>query len=244
MKDLPPILDAIKRIVGNGRAHSILAQEATSHRDWLGAWLAADSIPDVVAMPHSVEEIQALVKLAATYNCSIATTPNLTGVGANISDKAKTSILLDLSQMNRVLEYDKQSAYALLEPGVTFSELLSYIDANEGGYWIDCDLNGANSVVGSVCERRLGYTPYGDHILMQCGMEVVLANGEIMRTGMGALPNNNTWQLFKFNYGPYLDGLFSRAHNAIVTKLGLWLMPAPPSFYPFQVALNHRQRTE
>jgi 4-cresol dehydrogenase (hydroxylating) len=34
--------------------------------------------------------------------------------------------------------------------------------------------------------------------MMHCGMEVVLANGELIRTGMGGLPDNNTWQLFPY----------------------------------------------
>ena len=238
MNDKLMIMDELKRIVGNHGAYDIVSPEAKAHRDWIGAWIEPEAMPDAVVMPRTVEEIQALVKLAASQNFSLSSTPNLTGVGANISPQMGTSVLLDLSQMNQVLEFDQQSAFALLEPGVTFSQLLAYINDQGAKFWIDSDHNGANSIVGSVCERNLGFTPYGDHLLMQCGMEVVLANGEVMRTGMGALPNNNTWQLFKFNFGPYLDGLFSRAHNAIVTKLGLWLMPAAPSFFPFQVALT------
>jgi len=34
--------------------------------------------------------------------------------------------------------------------------------------------------------------------MMHSGMEVVLPNGEVIRTGMGAMPNNNTWQLFPY----------------------------------------------
>lgn len=38
---------------------------------------------------------------------------------------------------------------------------------------------------------------------MHCGMEVVLPSGEVLRTGMGALPNSNTWQTFQYgNYVP------------------------------------------
>ena len=74
----------------------------------------------------------------------------------------------------------------------------------------------------------MGYTPYGDHFMMQCGMEVVLANGEVMRTGMGAMPGTNTWQLFKYGFGPYVDGMFSQSNFGVVTKMGIWLMPEPP----------------
>ena len=43
--------------------------------------------------------------------------------------------------------------------------------------------------------------------MMHSGMEVVLPNGEVIRTGMGAMPNNNTWQLFPYgtsSISPYL----------------------------------------
>ena len=62
-----------------------------------------------------------------------------------------------------------------------------------------------------------------------------MADGQVLRTGMGSIPNSNTWQVFKWGYGPYLDGLFTQSNMGIVTKLGLWLMPAPPAFKPFMV---------
>ena len=37
---------------------------------------------------------------------------------------------------------------------------------------------------------------------MHSGMEVVLPNGEVIRTGMGAMPKNNTWQLFPYGTIP------------------------------------------
>lgn len=73
--------------------------------------------------------------------------------------------------------------------------------------------------------------------MMHSGLEVVLANGELLRTGMGALPapksetanatklheepGNKCWQLFPYGFGPYNDGLFSQSNLGIVTKLGL-----------------------
>lgn len=78
-----------------------------------------------------------------------------------------------------------------------------------------------------------------DHWMMHCGMEVVLPTGELMRTGMGALPQskkegepsvrldeepgNKCWQLFPYGFGPYNDGLFSQSNLGIVTKMGIWV---------------------
>ncbi len=74
------------------------------------------------------------------------------------------------------------------------------------------------------------YTPYGDHFANHCGLEIVLPNGELLRTGMGALPgkdgtDNPTWQSFQPAYGPYTDGIFSQSNFGIVVRMGMWLMP-------------------
>jgi len=58
----------------------------------------------------------------------------------------------------------------------------------------------------------------------------VLANGEVMRTGMGALPDSKTWQQYKFGYGPVIDGMFSQSNFGVVTKMGFWLMPEPDAY--------------
>lgn len=62
-------------------------------------------------------------------------------------------------------------------------------------------------------------------------MELVLPTGELLRTGMGAMPgkdgaDNPTWQSFQAAYGPYVDGIFSQSNYGIITKMGFWLMPA------------------
>ena len=64
-----------------------------------------------------------------------------------------------------------------------------------------------------------------DHWNAVCGLEVVLANGEVLRTGMGAMPNSEVWHQYKYGFGPLVDGLFSQSNFGIVTRMGLWLMP-------------------
>lgn len=74
--------------------------------------------------------------------------------------------------------------------------------------------------------------------MMHCGMEVVLPNGELIRTGMGAMPDpsqgglekrpdeqpaNKSWQLFNYGFGPYNDGIFTQSSLGIVVKLGIWV---------------------
>jgi 4-cresol dehydrogenase (hydroxylating) len=46
-----------------------------------------------------------------------------------------------------------------------------------------------------------------DHFGASCGVEVVLPNGELMRTGMGALPGSQCWNEYKHGFGPDPSGL-------------------------------------
>ena len=237
MIDSDLIIQQIRQIVGGQHAISFLDERASSQRHCLGDIPVGDESPMAIVMPDSVKQVQAVLQMAATLGFAVTIIPNASGNGAGTRIRAKQSIVLDLSRMNKILEVDVDSGYALVEPGVSFDQLREYLAESDARHWVDTDLNGANSVSGSIAERAFGYTPYGDHLLMQCGMEVVTANGEVLRTGMGALPGSDTWQLFKYNYGPYLDGLFSRSDLAVVTKMGLWLMPAPPAYHPFMVSL-------
>src|SRR5439155_21368277 len=90
-------------------------------------------------------------------------------------------------------------------------------------------------------DHGFGYTPYGDHVAAQCGLEVVLANGDVLRTGMGALKDSRTWQAHRRSFGPNADGLFMQSNFGIVTKMGVWLFPEPERFVSCQATLEHER---
>ena len=181
--------------------------------------------------PTTVEEVQAIVRIANRYSIplyTISTGRNLAYGGS--APVYSGSVVLDLKRMNRILEVDEDLAYALVEPGVSYFDLYRYIRERGLKLWIDCADPGWGSLVGNALERGGGRTtlPYRDHFGAHCGMEVVLANGDVVRTGMGALPNAGAnWQAFPYGAGPLADGLFAQSNYGIVTKMGFWLMPEP-----------------
>lgn len=182
--------------------------------------------PRAAVLPASVEEVRDILRIANRHRARIWTVSRGKNLGfGGAASSADGCIVLDLSRMNRIIEVNEEAGYALLEPGVSFAELYDYLRSHHQLWLSTPDLEWG-SVVGNALDRGLGYTPYGDHSAMICGIEAVLANGDIVRTGMGAM-TDITWQLYQPGFGPALDGLFQQSNMGVVTKLGIWLMPVP-----------------
>jgi len=190
--------------------------------------------------PASAEQVQGVVRIAAEYGIPlwpVSRGKNFAYGGA--APVLSGSVVVDLNRMNRIIEVNEQFGYALVEPGVSYFDLYNYIQERGLKLWLDVPDPGWGSVMGNALDHGVGYTPYGDHFAMQCGLEVVLGDGELVRTGMGAMPGNNTWQLFKYGFGPYVDGIFSQSNFGIVTKMGIWLMPDPGGYQAYMISFEN-----
>ncbi|THF60358.1 FAD-binding oxidoreductase [Pseudothauera rhizosphaerae] len=192
-------------------------------------------VPSGAVAPASTEEVQRIVQVANRYKLPLWVVSTGKNLGYGAATPATTGqMVLDLKRMNRILEVDTEMCTALVEPGVTYQQLADYIAEHKLPLWLDVPAPGPIcGPVGNALDRGGGYTPYGDHFMTQCGMEVVLPDGQVLRTGQGSVKNTDAWQSYKWGYGPYVDGLFSQSNLGIVTKMGLWLMPAPPVYKPF-----------
>jgi len=189
-----------------------------------------DSLPSAAVAPDALEQVQEIVRTANRFSIplyTISTGRNLAYGGS--APVLSGSVVLDLKRMNRILEVSEKNAFALVEPGVSYFDLYRYIREKGLKLWIDCPEPGWGSPIGNALDRGAGSTPlpYRDHFSAHCGIEVVLANGEVVRTGMGALPTARTWQQFKYGTGPFMDGIFSQSNFGVVTKMGFWLYPEP-----------------
>ena len=114
-----------------------------------------------------------------------------------------------------------------LEPGVGFLDLYERIQREKLPLMMSVPGNGWGSVLGNALDHGIGYTPYGLHAKNLCGIEAVLGNGDLVRTGLGAMEKNHAWHLFPFGYGPTWDLMFSQSNLGVVTKAGMWIMPEP-----------------
>jgi 4-cresol dehydrogenase (hydroxylating) len=229
-RDLERAVDRFRALLGDGAVRAEPAHLSEFHDPYpLGD--AAEFAPGAVVSPSSVEEVQAVVRVANELRVPLwATSRGKNNGYGGASPRLAGSVVVELTRMNSVLEVDEESAYAVVEPGVRFRDLYAHLREHGHRLWISVPELDWGSVIGNGLERGFGYTPYGEHVTQQCGYEVVLPNGELLRTGMGAMAASKSWHLYRPGYGPSVDALFQQSNLGIVVKSGVWLMPTPETF--------------
>ena len=143
-------------------------------------------------------------------------------------------MLLDLGRMNRIVDFSEELGYVTVEPGVTQAQLQAFLAERGSRLWMDS--TGASpecSLIGNTVERGFGHTPYGDHFAHSCGLEVVLPDGAVIETGLARYPSAHAAPTYRWGVGPFLDGLFSQSNFGVVTRMTIWLMPAPEYFQAY-----------
>lgn len=198
----------------------------------------------VVLRPKCREEVQECLKIANQFE--IAVYPISSGKNWGYGSRVPVQdgcALLDLSLLERILDFDEKLAYVTIEPGVTQRQLYEFLQEHSSGLWMDATGSSPDSsLIGNIMERGFGHTPYGDRFANICGMEVVLPTGECVHTGFGRFSNAKTSSLYRWGLGPYLDGIFSQSNLGIVTKMTLWLMPAPEYFQAFYFSIDRDEQ--
>jgi glycolate oxidase len=140
----------------------------------------------------------------------------------------KGGIVLDLRRMNRILEVNEKSMYAVIEAGVTQGQLKSYLEKHHPHLQHPMpDSPPGTTIAGNVLIYGSGSLSqkYGLHSEMVNGLEVVLPTGEICKIGSCAA--SKYWHT-KASL-PDLTGLFIGwfGVTGIVTKLSIRLYPSP-----------------
>lgn len=223
---LANFFDLARAILGDNRVFAS-DQDRASYADQM-AFDMADHQPSGAVVAENVEQVQRLVKAAAKTGVPlwpISRGKNL-GYGGSAPVQAG-AVVLDLSRMKQIIEINEQLGFCVVEPGVGFYDLYDALRDRGHPLWMSVPGNAWGSVAGNALERGVGPQPYGDHAAQICGIEVVLPDGSVLRTGAGSMANNPAWHTTKNSYGPGWDQIFCQSNFGIVTRIGLWLMPAP-----------------
>jgi 4-cresol dehydrogenase (hydroxylating) len=211
-----------------------VVQDAESLRSAETATFATSQRIPLILRPANRGQVAECLRIANRHGIPLypVSTGKNWGYGSRVP-AADGSALMDLARMNRIVDFSEELAYVTVEPGVTQGQLFEFLKHRRSRLWMDA--TGASpdcSLIGNTMERGFGHTPYGDHFAHVCGMEVVLPSGEVIDTGFGRF-DAPAAPLYRWGLGPTLDGLFSQSNLGVVTRMSIWLMPAPECFEAF-----------
>jgi 4-cresol dehydrogenase (hydroxylating) flavoprotein subunit len=197
-----------------------------------------------IIQPSEIDQLIDAVKIANKFKIPIypVSCGKNYGYGSRVP-VALESVLFDLSRMNRILGLDEQQGVLTVEPGVSFEQAFNFLNKAKSSYVLaGTGAPPSSSLIGNTLERGLGKGPAGNRIDHVCNLEVVLANGEVLHTGIGRYKNAEARHLTQGGAGPSLDGFFSQSNFAIITKISFWLTRRPSHFQTFTYAIKDEKK--
>ena len=179
------------------------------------------SVPDAVISPRNAEEISEILKVCNESGIPIVPRGSGTNLCAGTCP-TEGGIVLLFKHMNKILDIDEENLTVTVQPGVVTLDMINEVESKGFFYPPDPSSMKISTIGGNINEnsgglRGLKYGVTRDYVL---GLEVVLANGDIIRTG---------GKLAKDVAGYDLTRLFvgSEGTLGIVTEAILKLVPMP-----------------
>lgn len=213
----PRLIRSLRRRLGEGAVETSPAAEFCGDK-----WFARE-VPEVVVFPESTEDVAFVLR--AAWRAGVPVTPRGAGYGyVGGCTPVERGIVLSVERMNKILEIHAQDFVAVVQPGVITGHLqeeagkMNLMYPPDPASLKDCSIGG-NIATNAGGPRCLKYGVTRNYVL---GLEVVLADGTILRCG-GRTHKNKT--------GFDLVGLFTGSEGllGIVTEATLRLIPQPPA---------------
>jgi 4-cresol dehydrogenase (hydroxylating) len=236
----PAAIDALVRVVGV--EHVVVDPAALSEAET--ATFATSQEVRAIVRPRDAAQVQACLKVANEEGLALypISRGKNWGLGSRVPVQSGC-VVLDLGRMDRIVDYDPEMAFVTVEPGVTQRQLADFLRAQGGRHLFAC--TGAppdSSIVGNTLERGDGVGPLGDRAAHVCALEIVLATGDIVKSGFARHASAKCSNLHRWGVGPSIDGLFSQSNLGIVTRLTMWLTPTPNVMLSLRLAITDQGR--
>lgn len=192
------------------------AQDATNIK-------AIKNLPDAVVFVKNIDQVQTVVKLANKYKIPII----CRGAGTNVVGACVVEhggIILNFSKMNKIINISPENMTAKVEPGVVLGHFQREVEKFGLFYPPDPSNLAVSTIGGSIAQSSGGaksfkYGTTKDYVI---DLKVVMANGEILRTGANTIKNATGYNLNTLFVG-------SEGTLGIVVEATLKLIPKPES---------------
>ncbi len=145
-------------------------------------------------------------------------------------------IVLDLSMLNRVSEYEESFGTIRITPGVSQGDLSEYLKNKNSKFYLDVTGSGTEtSVLGNTLERGIAYNSLRVDSLQS--LEVLLPNGVVINTGFSGYLNCDVKNLYQHGIGPELKGLFLQSNLGIVLSATIKLKKRQEKVVSFRISI-------
>jgi 4-cresol dehydrogenase (hydroxylating) len=164
------------------------------------------------------------------------------------SSQNNNIVLLDLSKLTQIIDFDEELGLITLEPGVTQQQLSDYLINLGDEYMVPVTGAGPDcSILSNALERGYGITPYTDHFAAVTSIRGYWANGTPYQSAVHELDQSQEQfvdKTFKWGLGPYLDGLFTQSNLGIVSQMSIRLAKKKPAFTSFFIQIDDDELLE
>ncbi|MBW1681765.1 MAG: FAD-binding protein [Deltaproteobacteria bacterium] len=213
-RDLTALLDSGKVLTDPEDCHAYACD---------AVYYFARRAPEAVVLPETPQEISGILRYASDQK--IPVTPRGAGTGLSAGcTPVQGGIVLDMKRMNRVLEINRGNMTARVESGAVLGPFQQQVEAMGLFYPPDPQSQEVSTIGGNVSTRAGGPrgVKYGTTAHYVLGLEVVLPDGEMIRTGGTCV---------KQSVGYDLTHLMTGAEGTlgVITKVNLRLLPLPPA---------------
>ncbi|MCB1801695.1 MAG: FAD-binding oxidoreductase [Gammaproteobacteria bacterium] len=213
-------------------------QVSTEERDIAEA--TSDTSPmrhslTAIVRPQSEDDVGHIIAIANRFAIPVYPVSSGNNWGYGTSNPVRDGcILVDLSGMDQVLEFDAELGLVTLQPGVTQAKLGRYLEDNDLDFLIPVTGAGPScSLIGNTLERGYGITPIADHFAAMTRVRAILADGSLYDSALSELGGKRIDRAFKYGIGPYVDGLFTQGNIGIVTSMTIALARRPEKVVGF-----------
>jgi len=146
--------------------------------------------PSYIVRPAKVEELQGLLRLANESGVNLTVVSSTGNHGKGGFAATKENILIDLSPWKRIPWIDRRNRVCLIEPGVTYGELLRALELQGMTVPMPLSPRGGKSVIAAMMDREPTSWPNRQWDINDpvASTEFIFGNGELFRTGAAGGP--------------------------------------------------------
>jgi len=197
-------------------------------RDWTRRWTPA---PLAVALPSSVEQVQAILRWASAEGVAVVPSGGRTGLSGG-AVAARGELVLSLERMNKVLAFDAVDRTLTVQAGMALEAVHNAAREHGLQYPVDFAARGSCSIGGNIATNAGGIRVirYGNTREWIAGLKVVTASGELLELNKGLIKNSSGYDFRQLL-------IASEGTLAVIVEATLKLTDPPPASNVMLLAL-------